>query len=474
MRTERVVDKGKMEMEEVFDLVVEGGQVVDFEGVLDCDAFPVKNLGIKEGKIKKISTNPLKGLAHIDATGKIVAPGFIDFDSHVCGNPYSGECLVKQGGTTTLGGLRHINGTVVKDIEENGFVINQGYFISHSFSLREAAGITNIYKSANKSQIQMMSDLAARFLEYGAFGIFFGLEFVPGTSLDEMIALSRVAKQYDKAAVFHIRKDGLEGVNYLEEIYHTGRQSGAKIHLVQLSNNIGVGETVMKKGLESIDAAIETGLDITADSGVYEAFSACLGTSIFDPGWEKGYENCSVTDLLITSGPYMGKYCTKELCQHLRKEYPETLVNAFVGNDNSISMPMKKNYVYISTNAADGPHYPGMGAPEVSGAFPRFIGRYVREKQVLGLRDALAKITVLPARRFGIPNKGELKEGKDGDLVIFEYEKIIDTAKYMGQGSPDTAPEGINYVIVNGEIIVTNGVLTGNRKAGKLVKSVPK
>lgn len=468
------MDKDRVRTEEIFDLVIDGGKIVDFEVQSDKDAFPVKHVGIKAGKIKKISSNPLRGLARINAEGKIVSPGFIDFDSHVCGNPYSGACLVKQGGTTTLGGLRHINGTVVKDIEENGFVVNQGYFISHSFSLREAAGITNIYKGANKSQVQMMSDLAARFLEYGAFGIFFGLEFVPGTSLGEMIALSSVAKQYDKVAVFHIRKDGLEGIHYLEEIYNTGRQSGAKIHLVQLSNNIGVGETVMEKGLKSIDMAIGTGLDITADSGVYEAFSACIGTSIFDPGWEAGYENCSVTDLLITSGPYMGKYCTKDLFQYLRKEYPETLVNAFVGNDNSISMPMKKKYVYISTNAADGPHYPGMGAPEVSGAFPRFIGRYVREKKVLSLRDALAKITILPAKRFGIPHKGELKEGKDADLVIFEYEKIKDTAKYVGQGSPDTAPEGISHVVVNGQVVVEGGRLTGILKAGKLIKSVPK
>ena len=135
-------------------------------------------------------------------------------------------------------------------------------------------------------------------------------------------------------------------------------------------------------------------------------------------------------------------------------------------------MALKKDYIYVSTNAADGPHYPGIGAPEVAGTYPRLLGKYVRENRTLPLIEALRKITILPARRFGIDNVGEIKQGMNADIVIFDPDTIDDRADFIGRGRPDLPPVGIDYVIVNGEIVVDHGELTENTKAGRLIKKL--
>lgn len=457
--------KNSLKKETKYDVVILGGSLID----VIKDKIIKANIGILKDKISIVTSQNISGTIAINAMGLMIAPGFVDFHSHVDGNQYSAECLVRQGGTTTLGGERNINGRNIRRIEEEGFIVNQGFFISQSFSLRNAAGIMDTHKPATNKEISFMSDMARRFMEYGAFGICFGLEFVPGTSNKELLEMAKIAKEYNRPITVHLRKDGREALQYFDEIIKVAEETGVSVQILQLMYMVGIGGA-MSPALEIIENARGRGLDITADSGLYEAYSACIGTNIFDPGWESEYNNTSVSDLLITSGIYMGEHCNKELFEFLRKDFPSTLVTAFVCDADAISMALKKDYVYISTNAADGPHYPGIGAPEVSGTYPRLIGRYVRENKEISLLDAIKKITILPAKRFGLDDIGSIEIGKNADIVIFDYNKIVDKAEFIGRGQPDAPPLGIEYVFVNGTIVVENSQLTNNCHSGRLIK----
>ena len=456
--TPRVINNGH------FDLVLLNGEVIDVVNKKIRKA----NVGIQKDRIACITEDPIAGSRTIDAKGLMVAPGFIDFHSHVDGNLYSAQCLVRQGGTTTLGGERNIRRKNIKLIEEEGFVINQGFFVSESFALRNAVGILDTHQAANPREIQAMADIAREFMEYGAFGITFGLEFVPGTSFEEILAMAKIAKQYERPITVHLRKDGKEALQFFDEIIRVAELTGVSVQILQLMYMVGIGGA-MESALNILDLARKSGLDITADSGVYDAYSACIGTNIFDSGWEAEYEGATVEDLLVASGSHVGECCNQELFQYLRNEFPGTLVTAFVCDSDAIGMALKKEYVYVSTNAADGPHYPGMGAPEVSGTYPRLIGRYVRDRSEISLLDAIRKITILPAVRFGLHQVGSIEVGKNADLVLFDYNRILDRADFIGRGQPDAPPVGIQYVVVNGEIAVAEGRLLENSRNGKLI-----
>lgn len=452
------------ETQVLYDLVILNGTVID---VIE-ERFIKANIGVSEGKISVITPEGIIGRQSIDAAGKMVSPGFIDFHSHVDGGIYAAECLVRQGGTTTLGGERNLNGTVIKNIVENGFIINHGFFVSQPFVLRDAVGIKSLHVGASDKEIGAMVELAARFMEFGACGICFPLELIPGVSTKELTELSKVAKAYNKIVTIHLRKDGMEALDTLDELFEMAIKTGVKLHLLQLMYMVGIANA-MPKALELIDQAYQSGIDVTADSGVYDAFTVCVGTGVFDEGWEKSYPGKSYANLMVSSGLHAGEPCSEALFLDLRKNSPSTLITAFVGDSDAVTMALKKDYIYVSTNAVDGPFYPNSGAPEVAGTFPRLIGRHVRERQDITLMEAIKKITILPARRFGLSEIGSIEVGKNADLVIFNFDTIIDKANYINFGKPDAPPLGIDYVLVNGSVVVRTGELTTNRNSGRFV-----
>lgn len=451
-------------VEEDFDLAILNGRVIDVVG----EKITAMNVGVRDGKIARLTNGPIRGRRNINAAGMMVSPGFIDFHSHIDGNEFSAECMALQGGTTTLGGERELRSKNISRVEE-GFIINQGFFISQSFVLRHAVGIMDPKRPATRDEIAAMVELARTFLENGAYGVSFALELIPGTSFDELLAISRVAKEFDRPILVHIRKDGMEGLQYFEEIISVAKLTGVSVQILQLMYMVGIGGA-MEKALEIIEEARTQGLDIMADSGVYHAYTACIGTGIFEPGWEQEYRNTSAEDLVISSGIHVGEHCTKELFDTLRRDFPQTLVSVFVCDEAAIPLALKKDYVFVSTNAAEGPHYPGVGAPEVAGTFPRLLGKYVREDRVLSLMEAVKKITILPARRFGLTDIGYIGEGTNADLVVFNERTIRDRADFVNRGNPNEPPVGIEYVLVNGQVVVDQGRLNRNKRPGRFIK----
>ncbi len=449
-----------------YELVIQGGRKLSFEP--DEISGPL-NIGISEGKIQKISQDPLLGVQVLDAAERLVLPGFIDFHSHVDGRVFSSKCVARQGATTTIGGERSFDGLAIRNIEEKGFLINHGFFVSHSFTLRKAAGISDPYQGASDSEIQNMVMLAEKFLQSGSFGIHFGLELVPGTSEKELMALAQVAKAYNRILLIHMRKDGRQAIQTLGEVFKIAKATGVSVHILHLMYMVGF-KGIMEDALLQIEAAIDSGCDITADTGLYSAFPACIGSSILDGEWYKKYgEQVSVRNLMISSGIYAGKICTKECYRYLRDEFPNTLVTVFVLDEAEIPTALKKDYVFVSTNAADGPHYERIGHPETAGTFPRLIRKYVLDNHVLELPQAIKKISLLPARRFGLNGKGNIKEGYDADLVIIDPDTICDRADFIDQGDPNMPPDGISAVIVGGKVLLQDNVFTQAVNAGKML-----
>lgn len=197
-----------------------------------------------------------------------------------------------------------------------------------------------------------------------------------------------------------------------------------------------------------------------------------LPQSEVDRDWTKKYgSKISLERLMISSGIYAGELCSREKYEYLRSEFPNTLVTVFVMDEEEIPVALKKDYVFVSTNAADGPHYERVGHPETAGTFPHLIREYVLDKNVLSLSEAVKKISLLPARRFGIENKGSLRPGHDADIVIIDPRTIYDRADFVNHGDPNAPPEGVSYVLVNGKVILKDNVLQSVESAGSMINS---
>lgn len=445
------------------DIVIKNSRVIRF----DPDTIDEGcNVGISNGKIVTLSHVDISGDTVIDGGGKILSPGFIDFHSHVDGKEFSAEIMLRQGATTTIGGERRFDGKTIRNITNHGFLINHGFFVSHSFTIRQTAGIIDPYRKATKKEIDYMCMFAEQFLENGSFGIHFGLEFVPGTTTEEVIRLAEVSKKYDRTIVIHLRKDGTEGLESLDEVIEIAKKSGARVHILHLLYMVGY-KGVMEAALKKIDEAREMGLDITADTGLYPAFPSCIGSSILDGDWENHYANrITEREIMISSGVYAGQFCDKDMFTFLRAEFPNTLVTVFACDEEVIEQALIKPYVYVSTNGADGPHYENIGHPETAGTFPRLISKYVKEKKLLSLTEAIKKITYYPAKRFDIRKKGIIEKGYDADIVLFDYDSFEDISNYVGYGNPNASPKGLSHVIINGNLVFDDGKIISPRNMG--------
>ncbi|WP_313370206.1 amidohydrolase family protein, partial [Sedimentibacter sp.] len=211
-----------------------------------------------------------------------------------------------------------------------------------------------------------------------------------------------------------------------------------------------------------IDDLVKSGIDLSVDAYPYAAFSTFIGSAVFDDGcfelWNKSYDS-----IMLTEEPFKGVFCDKELFEKARKEYPKMLAVAYVMNEEEIVEALNHPLVMV---ASDGIYRNHSGHPRGAGTFPRVIGHYVRDKKLMEFYDAIYKMTYMPAKRLNLRKKGLLKEGYDADIVIFDYDTIIDKATFQ---EPQLNPEGIDYVILNGSVAIKQGNKVNN-KLGRYYK----
>lgn len=448
-----------------YDLVIKNGRVIDPSEGIDT----ITTLCVSEGKIATLTDEAI-GAIEIEASGKIVCPGFVDIHSHVDNHLYSGQCYVLQGITTAIGGNCGLSpqptAAFFEQMRREGFPINQGQLVGHSFTLREETALTNNNLPATDKQIEKMTELAEERLNQGALGISFGLEYAPGSSYREVLALCHLAARYKRPAAIHIRHDCWEGIKAIREAADLVRDSGVSLQISHLVYMVGMG--MMKEALQEIELALQEGLSITADSGLYSAFATFIGSAVFDPGCLEKWQ-CSYDNLYIATGPFAHQQCNAELFTRLRREEPNTVIVAFVGKDDEVIEALRKPYVFVTTDGAVGSPEPGNGHPQDSGTFPKFFRLMVRETGILTFSEAIAKCTNLPAQKMNLKGKGSLKPGSDADVVVFDPEIITDTSDYPGLGQPDSPPLGLEHVLVNGTPVVKNGLLLQDSRPGKAV-----
>lgn len=499
-----------------FDVVIKNGRIVDGSG----NPWFYADIGILAGKIAQIGwIDTSEATQWFDAKNLVVAPGFIDVHTHVEGGitriPTADNFL--QMGVTTIvtgncGGSWLQIGDSLRALEARGISVNLATLIGHN-TIRRAV-MKEEARSPSPEELARMQFLVEQAMRAGAVGLSTGLIYIPGTfaKTDEIIALAKMAAQYKGVYASHIRNEGNEVVAAINEAIQIGEQAGLPVEIshFKISSKKLWGQSQLTTSL--IQQARERGLQITVDQYAYPASSTGLETQL--PDWVfDGGRDAAMTRLRDNRQRDQIK---KEMIKNLEKAGRKSYSHAFVAfyrpdttfNGKSIAeiteqVRRKKNVeaqaeqiidMYIASNGRVGMVYHTMveadvmfimqqpfsmvasdaGVLEMGRGVPhprgygdnaRVLGKYVREKKLLRLEDAIRKMTSLPAQTFRFWNRGLIREGFAADLVIFDPEKVIDRATFE---APHQYPAGIRCVFVNGQIVVKENQHTGTR-AGKIL-----
>ncbi|MEW5899959.1 MAG: amidohydrolase family protein [Acidobacteriota bacterium] len=449
----------------LYDMVILNGRVMDPESKLDGAGM---NVGVRGGVIASVITEAIRGKVEIDAAGRVVAPGFIDIMSYNP-NSYGIWYKVADGVTTNLA----MHGGAVspsrwyKNFERQGMPVNFGAGFFYN-AVRLELGIDPL-KPASGEEISRLANRARKALQEGSLGIGMSLEYMPGTSYEEVLEMMRVASEFGVPVFFHLRYSDMEpyGTNMdaLEEVIRAARSAGGRVHIDHITSTGGTFS--MEESLRLISVARSEGLDITACAYPYPYWGAYLNSARFAPGWQERFK-IGYGDLQIGG---TGERLTQESFSRYRRL--GKLAVAYAIPENDVEKALKAPFVMVGSDGINEPH--NNNHPRAAGTFARTLAVYVCEKKLLTLMEAIEKMTLLPARRLearsgALRRKGRLREGMDADIVIFDPEKVKDTATVE---VPNSFSIGIDYVIVNGTIVKDPAGLKKNRLPGRAVKTDP-
>jgi N-acyl-D-aspartate/D-glutamate deacylase len=452
-----------------YDLVIQGGRVIDPETGLDA----VRNVGISQGRIMKISAEALAGKRVISANGLIVAPGFIDLHQHA--QDLESQRVKALDGVTTALEMEIGKPDVAAFLQSNEghSLINYGTAASHPAARSLAFGTplppdgllpksgAATDKPASPEQIEMMKVRLRHELEAGALAVGMGIQYTPGASRWEVIEMFRLAAERRVPVYTHIRSNGkLEpgsNIESVSEVIGAVAVTGASLHVVHINSSCGA-QALDCIGL--IAGARARSLDVTTEAYPYEAAMTAINSARFNPGWQ---EKSGVTyhDLML---PETGERLTKERFEELHNSSEPRLVVLF-SNTMEVVDPIFRNPLVMV--ASDGEK----GHPRNAGTFCRILARYVRSQGTLILMDAIRKMSLMPAQALerSTPSarlKGRLQEGADADVVIFDPQTVTDRATYQHPMQPSV---GIEYLLVGGVMLVDKGKLMEGVFPGKAI-----
>ena len=433
----------------------------------------------------------------VDADGLVLAPGFIDVHSHHDSRLFElPEALaaVNQGITTIVagqdGGHQHPLAEFFGRLDATPVAVNVASYAGFG-TLREEVMGEDYQRHATPDEVAAMSDLLQGELEAGALGLSSGLEYDPGSfsATEEVVELARVAASHGGTYISHIRSEDRYFWEAIEEIIRIGREADLPVQVthMKLAMNSWWGQA--ERLLTRLDEARASGVEITADIYPYRAWSTSFTwlTTVFpdrDLDRRDGAEYIlrdllSPDDVLLPDflpEPAYNGLTLAEIAE-VRGTDPETTLMDLLKADTEmdsesgmIGFAMDEpdieaimawpRTVICSDGGLAGSH------PRGFGAFTRFLGRYVRERNVVTLEEGIRKMTALSAQHLGITERGAIQEGYYADLVLFDPETVIDRSTYE---DPHLPSAGIEKVWVNGELVFDGGETTGNRP-GRVIR----
>lgn len=447
----------------VYDVVIRNGRVMDPETRLDKTGM---NVGINGHTVAVITSEKISGKKVIDAGGMVVAPGFIDNLSYTPTEPGAWNKLA-DGVTVNIdmhGGTAFPEKWYVNN-KNRDWPLHYGASFFYT-EARTSLGLGR-YQSASGKQIKKLMVIAENALKNGCLGISFSLEYNPGIYSNEILPLMFIAKKYNVPVYFHTRYSsdlpGETGVDGLDEVIRYAYITGAAVHIDHI-NSTG-GTFMMKKALKTLEDGIKKGLDLSACTYPYDYWATYLSSARFDEGWQKRF-HITYKDLQLGGSP---ERLTEESFIKYRKA--GKLANAYAIPSQDVIDALQSSIVMIGSDAILCPDY--NNHPRASGTFCRTLGLYVREMKVLDLMDALAKMTIMPAKRLEkqapvMKNKGRLQTGSDADIVIFDPDTINDRST---PEHPEYRSTGIKYVLVMGKVVLSPSGFHYQIRIGMPIKS---
>jgi len=487
------------------------------------------DVGITNGKFSRIGKIPQRGRTEIDAAGKYVSPGWIDMmDQSGSVLPRNGlaENKLQEGVTTAIGGE---GGTPVpaarvgeyfETLERQGISLNFGSYFSETQARNAVLG--NTARAPNAAELDRMRAILDTAMRGGAMGMTTALIYPPSSyaTTDELAEVAKGMAKYGGTYASHIRGEGKEVVDAVKEAIAIGERAGVPVEVFHLKVAHRPAWGILMDSVRvAVDAARARGVDVAADLYVYTAGGTGIEATIpswaheggvdslrarlarpdvrarlkrelvtGSPGWWNIVEAAGGWEgvvLVNARNPDNAKYEQKTIAQIARETGKDPADAAWdlvaqgrgrvmgiyhMMGEQDIETALRFPWTSIGSDAGavlrlGAPDETGLPHPRSFGNFPRVIARYVKERPVLTLPEAIRKMTGWPATRMRLANRGTIAVGNWADVTIFDYDALQDRATYE---KPMEFPTGIEWVLVNGVVTIDHGKHTG-AKAGRVL-----
>jgi len=507
-----------------FDLIIRNGHIIDGTG----SPWYAADIAIRDGRIARIGRlGDVSAKQSIDARGRVVAPGFIDMlgqsdltilvDPRLPSKIYQGITTEVAGEGSSVAPLTdslvrrdhlafdhykitpdwHTLGEYFARLEKQRIGINVADYVGATQVRKVVLGDAD--RAPSSTELDQMRALVRQAMQDGAVGVSTSLQYAPApyASTDELIALASEAAKYGGIYATHMRNEGDAEMTALEETARIAREAHIPVEIWHLKAAGKPSWGKMPQVVSFIEQARASGLDISANTYAYTAWSNSLSAFVppwaHDGGdakmierfrdaaararikhdmrtpskdWDNEWQEIPGPEAILISAvqnpkllPLQGKtvaQIAKErnadpmdaIFDILTDDGGFTEVSVFAMDESDVALALKQ------------PH------PRAYGTFPRILRKYVREEHLLTLSDAIRKFSALPAQKMGFTDRGVLKEGMWADVVVFDPETIHDVATF---DKPNQLSVGMDYVLVNGVPVISEGQMTG-KKSGKILR----